>query len=315
MSRLYVIGNGFDCYGHSLRTRYQDFRDYLVYHYPDCLKKSSIPEQTLTTNHHDYDYDMNNLVGYIVKTLDDCESGYWSNIEEAIGSYVFDEFSYEFDDDYDNMTDNEESRAIAANDEKADGIKEAFGCIKRLFYEWVSNELASIDYSSVSVNRSARTVFSDNNPDDRFYLNFNYTRTLEEIYKIDASNVCHLHGIVGEPFDAIIFGHGSETNDREKEFYIYESVLNDLHEELKKNKQKPKQILNDWLKEIGDINEIYSYGFSFSDVDLEYIRIIRKYLNKTNVVWYLNNYDYHNNPEYKDKLRKLGFVVEGDNRW
>ncbi|MBR3342488.1 MAG: bacteriophage abortive infection AbiH family protein [Clostridiales bacterium] len=320
MSRLYVIGNGFDCFAHGnsegpMKTKYQDFRDYLIKNYPDCVYHTGIPEKTLTADHHDYDYNDNDMVGYIVKTLDDCEDGYWCTIEEAVGASVFDEFSFAFDDDYDKMDDKEESWAIENNNETAENIKAAFSKIKDLFYDWVSYELAEIDYSSYPANPSAEVVFNDVSAKDSFYVTFNYTRTLEEIYKVADNNVCHPHGIVGDPKEYIIFGHGAETPDRDKEFYLYQSTLNDLHEELRKNTLSPKYELKNWLDGIKDITEIYSYGFSFSEVDLGYIEEIKNHVNLLKTVWYLNNYDYTYNPEYKKKLENLGFTVKPDMRW
>ena len=30
MKTLYIIGNGFDCYGHDMNTKYADFRKFLI---------------------------------------------------------------------------------------------------------------------------------------------------------------------------------------------------------------------------------------------------------------------------------------------
>ena len=33
MKTLYIIGNGFDCYGHDMNTKYADFRKFLINKY------------------------------------------------------------------------------------------------------------------------------------------------------------------------------------------------------------------------------------------------------------------------------------------
>ena len=38
IKRLYIIGNGFDCYGHTLPTKYSDSSSYLKRQYPDYKK-------------------------------------------------------------------------------------------------------------------------------------------------------------------------------------------------------------------------------------------------------------------------------------
>ena len=39
MKTLFIIGNGFDCYGHNMNTRYIDFRKFLVSRYPEHNKE------------------------------------------------------------------------------------------------------------------------------------------------------------------------------------------------------------------------------------------------------------------------------------
>lgn len=320
MARLYVIGNGFDCHAHSnvdgkMKTSYQDFRDYLIRQYPNCLSNKSVPEEKMVNDHREYDYDKNDMVGYIVSILDDCENNYWSSIEESLGGDVFDALSYEFDTDYDDMNDAEESRARNNNDELAERIKLAFGILKELFYDWVSNSLSAIQYSTYKPVPAISNVINDVKSNNGFYLTFNYTKTLEQIYGINEDNVCHIHGIVGDSFENIYFGHGSDKWDTDLDFYLYESTLNDLHEELRKDTSIPIDKLKDWLKGIDDITEIYSYGFSFSKVDMDYINEIKKCVDLNRTVWYLNSYDYANNGDYSQKLKDLGFKVQPDKRW
>lgn len=33
--KLFIIGNGFDCYGHNMPTQYIDFKNFLLRKYPD----------------------------------------------------------------------------------------------------------------------------------------------------------------------------------------------------------------------------------------------------------------------------------------
>lgn len=64
-----------------------------------------------------------------------------------------------------------------------------------------------------------------------------------------------------------------------------------------------------FFKELqGDVDSIYSYGFSFGEVDLIYIEEIFKHLNSENIIWYLHYYDKTKNEKYKEKNKKCGFL-------
>lgn len=53
-------------------------------------------------------------------------------------------------------------------------------------------------------------------------MNFNYTKTLEDVYGIPVSDILHIHGVVAEDkkadVDEIIVGHGMSKTEVEKNF-------------------------------------------------------------------------------------------------
>lgn len=151
--------------------------------------------------------------------------------------------------------------------------------IKELFYDWAN----TIDISDcVKKNKFIDLV----NVEDDIFLTFNYTTVLEEIY--NAKNVYHIHGVQGGD---IIIGHGKNECDSKSMYIGSESSLEKLHEDLKK---KTEEIINSFeifKMDFGDINEIYSFGFSFSEVDMPYIAEICNKINTQNTIWYLNNYE------------------------
>ena len=66
----------------------------------------------------------------------------------------------------------------------------------------------------------------------------------------------------------------------------------------------------DFFRNLSDVDEIYSYGFSFSEVDRIYLEHICKYVDPANTVWYLGEYDWKEKPQYKELLEKYGFTVK-----
>lgn len=63
MSKLFVIGNGFDCYLHGLPTKYSDFRKYLLNRFPDAESFNTIPDGTQMPK-GEIVYDEEEVAGY-----------------------------------------------------------------------------------------------------------------------------------------------------------------------------------------------------------------------------------------------------------
>lgn len=74
----------------------------------------------------------------------------------------------------------------------------------------------------------------------------------------------------------------------------------------------PNAAFFDKLKSITDV---YSYGFSFSDVDMIYIDRISKTVDVQNVVWHFNTYDWDKNHHYIDKIKAYGYKVAKEPIW
>ena len=57
-----------------------------------------------------------------------------------------------------------------------------------------------------------------------------------------------------------------------------------------------------------DITDIYSYGFSFSEVDMPYIRDICKSIDTLKITWHLSDFDTkEKQEEYKRRIIACGF--------
>ena len=165
------------------------------------------------------------------------------------------------------------------------------------------------------------------------FLTFNYTKTLEDIYEIDAKRVYHIHGVI-EDKDSMVVGHGlgeEELNDmlKSQELRIGEvwnkklnrmtrlQIVTPKHKELaalsslesivslKKDVEGCIEKNQQFFNEILDVERIYVYGFSFSSIDMPYLeKIIRRTKPETHWVisWYLQD----------DKRRIMDFVIRYD---
>ncbi len=70
-----------------------------------------------------------------------------------------------------------------------------------------------------------------------------------------------------------------------------------------------------FFRKLSNVKKIYSYGFSFSEVDMVYIKEISRILDAKRVRWYFNQYDWINNKENIEKVKRLGFKIRVSRRW
>ena len=136
---------------------------------------------------------------------------------------------------------------------------------------------------------------------DSYFITFNYTLTLENLYGINPQRILHIHGCVNYD-EEFILGHGKSFEELEEQNRIkipvpppnitddelsqfYESCYgNELHEQLAigaairgiASQKKPVleiiQKYKSYFDSIKDIECIHVYGLSLSDIDLPYLK-------------------------------------------
>lgn len=274
MSTLFVIGNGFDIWN-LLPTRYRNFNE----EYKDHLDE-----------HIHYFNDFCDI---------DSE---WANFEESLGSFNQDEF-------HDNAAmqptleelGDEHKLLYGYEDEIAIKKEELVDDITSAFKNWIR---------SVDVHCAQKLMHFEL---PAFFVNFNYTRTLQDVYKIPDFRILHIHGSVGR---GIVFGHGRNANLAKNGYESDEPWFNETKKEV-------AQVLGIFHKPVGDILEhnratlegydnvdnIVVIGHSVNKIDIPYFQcILDAYPNAD---W--QNYNYENIDkgidevsETHDKLLVLG---------
>lgn len=295
MSKLFIIGNGFDI-SHGLPTKYSDFQNYLKNTYPDASEENAIVPASSVMPDGDEVYDDNEVVSFLLKVITEAEASgeNWNNLETTLGKLEFNDY---FDDYPDDESDDNEWHWAYNNEDIAVNICGSVMLIKKYFADWIN----TIDINCCRNVRFSKLI----DPDGDVFFTFNYTDTLEKIY--GAKNVYHIHGKQGEE---IVFGHGDENNDYDSDDYAYigtENYLNQLHTYLKKDTKAIIMRNENLFQSFAQINEIYSYGFSFSDVDMVYIKEICNSLLNDNVVWYIHRYNSSKFDCIKSQIEACGF--------
>ena len=310
---LYIIGNGFDCYGHGMNTKYTDFRKFLINKYPEFNENfGGILESTLMPN-GDEVYNMDEVVGSLIRTIDECSATDWNNLEECLGNEFICNIAYDNEWAY-KLTDIDEDdnifHSVYENEDLTNSVVGAYRILINLFREWVFSELANIDFQKVK-KLSKKPSFRKS-----LFLSFNYTLTLEKLYRISSNNICHIHGNAGDRNTNIYFGHGDDTEFNEFEHYIgVTDAYNSLKRELRKNTNQAVVDNINFFRKLSGIKKIYSYGFSFSDVDMIYLEELGRYVDVKKVRWYFNQFDWKNNIQNVEKVKHLGFKVRVCRRW
>ena len=275
-THLYIIGNGFDIFtGHN--TRYSDFRKWLE-------RKNIIVFEALTS-----------IYG--------SDGEWWNDFESQLGK--LDIAAY-----ISNHPRKEQSvsqildkiKSQSENGKKGDGIPifdQDSSCARRLeglldilqycFEKWVQDE------QICSGNLKFTHIIKES-----FFINFNYTDTLEFYYGIPEEQVLHIHGRA-KKHENLVFGHDTPAlwrdpiNDDEKK------VINAL---LRYEKNPYVYIYRyNLLDKIKNIEHIHVLGFSFSDVDIPYLEWIAQHTRR-NCDWEVSWYS------AEDKERINNFLYE-----
>lgn len=312
MSKLYVIGNGFDLH-HNLNTRYRTFGVYLKENYPDIygqlIEYFGLPDLN-DKGQCEYDYILWAEFEKSLSLLDQ------ETVLEAHSDSIANPGSPDFRD--------RDWEAFAIDIESV--VENLTLALFKAFSEFIRN----IDFPSLDHDLELKL---DKNAT---YINFNYTDTLERYYGISRDNILYIHGNANELNDELILGHGIDPNNfkpedprqpeglssEEAEMWIEQMADNYDHSfELGKDAllqyfsrsyKNTKEIIEsnaNFFGSLTHIHEIIFLGHSLSSIDLPYVKEIS--VNSTsNVIWSVSYYGNDEKDRHKRTLTELG--IESD---
>lgn len=295
--KLLIIGNGFDR-AHSLPTSYEHFKKYLsnlIREYDgldkreECINLKEIPRSTIPNIHTgngviaDYKQERKIIYWLIDNVAKKKHNIKWSKLENYLGQLRF----------------NKVIRKWGKDEFDMQCLSDSIGDISGFFFEWIN----TIDLSAAQKMEPYMSLINGKRD---IALSFNYTETLEYVYGMDASNICYIHGQretdillqqkksmrpFGKNNSHLVVGFGSKyvRNSRQAN---KKSLLMSLY----KDTESIIYNCNEFFNRIADaeIKEIYSLGFSFSDVDMPYIEKICDVLRKddcdSEMTWFIAPY-------------------------
>lgn len=289
---LFIIGNGFDI-AHGLKTKYQDFANYLK------INNINLYDKICT----------------IYGNLSD-EDILWKNFEKTMESIDEDFIRVDtnFDLEYNDLYDDNLKGMI---EEK---IKNKLLNISEELFEYFEQWAESIDTKGIK-KVTSKIKSSEENED--LFLTFNYNFLLENSYDVDSSQICYIHNSIGKE---LILGHGNKLKIKELEKEL--SFLNENDEETTdtidsleekisieenleyynrtyKNTEKIISLHKEFFKSLTEVENIYIIGHSLGDVDFPYFKEVLKNVS-TDTKWFVYYYDDEDKKEastLKDNLK------------
>lgn len=307
IKHLYFIGNGFDIH-HGINSSYLNYCNWLEENEPDIY------------------FQLCDLYG--ISTEENEAKEWWSDFENMLSEIDLNDYVDNIvvenypDFSKDDFRDRDYHTAeITAENELSTLIYH----IKRTFNAWI----ASLDKADCT--KRIHLIRKDS-----LFITFNYTRTLEDVYRIPNNQVIHIHGMVGD--DELILGHGKNyaeikenfemnqpqppTNLDEQELVEWYSSQSDFItqqtqevaiSQIASLQKNVSQIISDnrsiW-ESFGEIETIHVFGFSFSGIDIPYLNAAIAHINTNKVQWEISVYSNQDRERAEKFMNDAGIKEE-----
>lgn len=166
-----------------------------------------------------------------------------------------------------------------------------FEDVKRTFHEWVRQINSPNKLKTINLERN-----------NAFFINFNYTDTLEAVYGINARHILYIHGNAQRSED-IVIGHHI-TQCELNQIYTTEGLDEDqaadvlvARKQISSMYKNTDMIINrqrECFNHLQNVREVYVYGLSCSKVDMPYLEYLCDKLELRNVRWCFSYYNNKN---------------------
>ncbi len=307
MSKLYIIGNGFDRY-HGLDTKYQSFGFF--------LKRNNSELYELLINYFGLpDIDEANAT--------DHNNPLWSTFEAALAELDWETVLSDNSDYLPNIADDD----FRERDRYAMQI-EMEGIVANLTSKMVESFAAFIREVQFPASIDDRLVIDPNS----HFFQFNYTDTLERCYKVKHGRILYIHKSIHDK-EHLVLGHGVNPDQfKEKKKvpppdlseddlsrwyeqmaddydYSWEIAKQELLEYFTASHKNTARLINEntaFFSAISVVTEVIILGHSLSDVDLPYFRHIYESIVNKDIPWTVTYYSDAEADTFFGKLIDLG---------
>jgi hypothetical protein len=278
IKNLYIIGNGFDMH-HKIACSYRNYREWLEESHNDLYCRLC-----------DF-YEIN-------------DDDWWSNFENMLSEVDLDKYSRDIaSENYPDFASDEfrdrdyHSAEYTAESELCTLINDVRGT----FSEWI----VSLDKPD-----SSQRIYIEK--DSSYFINFNYTHTLETTYNISSDNILYIHGEEGK--DELVLGHGKNYTTLKAEVeanqpdppldlstpeeleewynsqsdYIIDQTLEVAISQIASLQKDVIRIIENnqtTFESFTNIESIHILGLFFSPIDTPYLSEIIRHIDTSKVKW------------------------------
>lgn len=254
---LYVIGNGFDLH-HGIQSNYRDFGDYLKH----------VDDGTYRELERYFSVDDDFWWQFEAQLAQLDTDSLINDVEAFLPGYGAEDWSDSGHHDY---------------EYEMDRVVTAISSTLRLrFSEWARQLVIPPASHVVSKLLPLRR--------DAHYLTFNYTDTLQRLYDVPDGRVVHIHGAAVRATDQLVLGHGWERRPEDSFNHNIDPETADVRvmagnsiiDRYFTNTFKPTARVIEahlpFFQSLAGIRKVFVIGHSLSDVDLPYLRELRRHL-------------------------------------
>lgn len=265
MKNLYIIGNGFDKH-HEIPSGYRDFHEWLIEKEPELVEQ--------------------------IDELYDYSDDLWGNFEVELGNLDIPSVASEIYSEHpaDELSDHYERTYHAGAIVAGDRVGEIYNKIREMFPEWVKSLPAANSCKKIRIDK-----------EDSFFITFNYTDTLLDVYGIHLDDILFIHGRASDSANRhLVLGHGKSREEIQQEAEAkfdeethpaYIQTIEAVERQVSMMKKNTSRIIADnqstW-EAMKDVQHIYCYGLSMSPVDMPYLQKIVASIEAQHVIWYVN---------------------------
>lgn len=261
---LVIIGNGFDIW-QNLNTSYFKFKEYYIAHRDEILRDLGIERiEVIQDGVKRYLTPVEMIYGDPFRP-DELESDFWKTFEASLSKIDAQRINLFFD---------KEDEDIELMREIADAARRI---LNKAFNDWVGTLDVREDEAFLQLMKEKGLEdfrFGSN----CFFINFNYTETLEKRFHVDEDMVYHIHGQHED--EEVIFGHAEHPQQPQhalQQFggrfgglYNIETILYETDKHVQSQIMDLRFNLFLGMVNAADIKKIYVLGHSLGDADLEY---------------------------------------------
>lgn len=267
IKNLILIGNGFDRW-QNLPTSYEAFRQYYNTHIDKIMEKLDLKAKIVVEPDGSK------------KTITPVELIYGNPFDP---NTLPSEFFWTFETSLDKLDDQRLNWYFGKSHKGVYNLQETIHQAQEILREAFGSWIVSISIED------AETAYSFT--DDSYFINFNYTKTLQKRFGVKEGNIYHIHG-EAEDAESLVFGHATHpevafpelieqkmllnTSIRLRGLYLVEDALYETDKHIQDNIDDLCEIMFLDGVNIEEIENIYVLGHSFGEPDFEYFDFLKK---------------------------------------